>query len=419
MEGNDLSGLIEAEDARAAANSLREQGLFTLHLGPATAAQPATVIQPDGTDLNPPIQPILQPDGLSSFNRNPIGTQSTVYVAPFLLSVPLPELAMMYRQMSTLFNAGVPMVQAISTLAEQTRHDRLKKILQDAARTVAGGNPFSKVMDQYPAVFTPIQIELIRAGEAGGMLEIMCNRIADYLEREVEVRRKLKRETLYPKIVLFVAGLVILILSFVQAGMGKSGTSAVTSRIGFAAIVGAIGFAIWWAGRYFNQYPALGAMWDRIKMLVPGAGDVARKYATARFTRALAALYAGGVNIFRAVEISARACGNRAIGEQLLQHAPALANGEGIAGMLARTGLLSPLAVQMARTGEQTGSMDTMMNKVADYLEQEADVKAHQLAVASGVAALVLAACVVGYIAISFYAGMFGSIMHDAEGAGN
>ena len=249
------------------------------------------------------------------------------------------------------------------------------------------------------------------------MLEIMCNRIADYLEREIEVRRKLKRETMYPKIVLFVAGLVVLILSYVQAGMGKSGTALVGSRVGFAATVGIIGFAIWWAGRYFNQYPALGAAWDRLKLLIPVAGDVARKYATARFTRALAALYAGGVNIFRAVEIAARACGNRAIGEQLLAHAPALANGEGIAGMLARTGLLSPLAVQMARTGEQTGSMDTMMNKVADYLEQEADVKAHQLAVASGVFALLLAACIVGYIAITFYAGMFGSIMKEGSDA--
>jgi type II secretory pathway component PulF len=195
--------------------------------------------------------------------------------------------------------------------------------------------------------------------------------------------------------------------------MGKSGVNLVVSQIGFAALVAALAFGVWWLGRYLNQYPAFGAVWDRLKMLIPGAGDVARKYATARFARALAALYSGGINLYRAVEIAARACWNRAIGEQLLSHAPALNNGEGISGMLARSGLLSPLAIQMARTGEQTGSLDTMMNKVADYLESEADAKAHQVAVATGVLALLLAAAVVAYIVISFYVGMFSGIMQE------
>ena len=313
-------------------------------------------------------------------------------------------------------NAGVPMVQTISTLAAQTRDGRLKKILGDFTGVVSSGHPLSFAMEKYPAVFPPIQVELIRAGELGGMLETMCNRVAGYLEREIETRRKLKRETMYPKMVLGVAGLVILILSWVQAGMGKTGVNLVGARIGVAAIVAAIGFGVWWAGRYLNQYPAFGAVWDRLKMLVPGAGDVARKYATARFARAMGALYAGGVNLFKAVEIAARACGNRAIGEEILSYAPLLQTGEGLSGMLSKSGLLSPMAVQMARTGEQTGSLDTMMDKVADYLEDEADTKAHQLAVTTGVLTLLFAACVVGYIVISFYAGMIGGIMRDAGG---
>lgn len=413
LEGKDVSGIIEADDARGAANSLREQGLFTLHLAPTMNARPATVVLPNGaTQTNGSFTPGYTPTA----PRTPrIGEQSSVHVAPFLVSVPLPELAMMYRQMGTLFNAGVPMVQAITTLAQQSRSSRLRAILTDAANVVASGHPFSHAMEKHPNVFAPIQIELIRAGETGGLLETMCNRLADYLERELETRRKLKRETLYPKIVLSVAGLVILILSFVQSGMGKSGVNLVVSRISFAAIVAAIAFGVWWLGRYLNQYPAFGAAWDRFKMLIPGTGDVARKYATARFARAMAALYSGGVNLFRAVEIGARACGNRAIGEQILSYAPALNNGEGISGMLARSGLLSPLAIQMARTGEQTGSLDTMMNKVADYLENEADAKAHQVAVVTGVLALLLAAAVVAYIVISFYVGMFSGIMQEGN----
>ncbi len=412
LEGKDVSGIIEAPDARGAASSLRDQGLFTLHLAPTINPRPATVVLPSGaTQTGGSFTPGFTPQPPA----RRIGEQSSVHIAPFLASVPLTELAMMFRQMGTLLNAGVPMVQSISTLAQQTRSGRLKAILVDATATVASGHPFSDAMEKYPAAFTPIQIELIRAGETGGLLETMCDRIADYLEREIETRRKLKRETLYPKIVLSVAGLVILILTFVQAGMGKTGANLVGSRIGFAATVGAIAFAVWWLGRYLNQFPAYGALWDRFKMHIPGAGDVARKYATARFARAMAALYAGGVNLYRAVEIGARACGNRAIGEQLLSHAPALNNGEGISGMLARSGLLSPLAIQMARTGEQTGSLDTMMNKVADYLENEADAKAHQVAVVTGVLTLIVAACVVAYIVISFYVGMFQGVFQEGN----
>ena len=401
--GKDISGVIDAPDARGASNALREQGLFTLHLAAARDAQPATVTHATGVQTN----------GFGANVAPPVGTQNTVYAAPFLMSVPLPELAMMFRQMGTLFNAGIPMVQAITTLAAQTQSGRLKRILTDAAGVVAGGNPLSAALEKYPAVFAPIQIELVRAGELGGLLEVMCNRIADYLEREIETRRKLKRETAYPKMVLGVAGIVVLILTFVQNGMGRTGVNLVVARVGFAAIVAALGFGAWWAGRYLNQYPAFGAAWDRAKMLIPGAGDVARQYATARFARAMGALYAGGVNLFKAVEIAARACGNRAIGEQILGLAPLLQTGEGLSGMLARSGLLSPIAVQMARTGEQTGSLDTMMDKVADYLENEADTKAHQLAVATGVFTLIVAAVVVGFIVISFYGGMISGIMRE------
>ncbi|MBC8141454.1 MAG: type II secretion system F family protein [Armatimonadetes bacterium] len=403
-DGKDTSGVIEADDAREASNRLREQGLFTMHLAAARNAPAATVTQRGET------APRLLPGG----QYVPVGAQTTIHAAPFLVGVPLPDLAIMFRQMGTLFNAGVPMVQAITTLATQSQNGRLKDILKDAAQTVAGGHPLSAALERYPAVFTPIQIELVRAGEIGGLLEVMCERIAGYLEREIETRRKLKRETMYPKIVLGVAGFVILLLTFVQNGMGKTGANLVVSRVGFAAGVGAIAFAVWWAGRYLNQYPAFGAAWDRAKMLVPGAGDVARKYATARFARAMGALYAGGVNLFRAVEIGARACGNRAIGEQILRLAPLLQQGSGLSEMLAQSGLLSPIAVQMARTGEQTGSLDTMMDKVADYLEDEADVKAHQLAVGTGVFALLLAACVVAYIVISFYGGMMTSLLKEA-----
>jgi type II secretory pathway component PulF len=216
LEGKDVSGIIEADDARGAANLLREQGLFTLHLAPAMNPRPATVILPGGAtqtgngSFTPSYTPAVPP-------VRRIGEQSSVHIAPFLASVPLPELAMMYRQMGTLLNAGVPMVQSISTLSQQTRSGRLKAILADAATVVAGGHPFSQAMEKYPNAFAPIQIELIARARPAVCSKPCATASPTIWSAKLDTRRKLKRETLYPKIVLSVAGLVILILSFVKS----------------------------------------------------------------------------------------------------------------------------------------------------------------------------------------------------------
>lgn len=400
--GRSMSGLIEAGNPSLAAAALREQGLFPMKIETARGATKA-----DFERLDTPT---------ATLTPQPVGAQSKVEFAPFLNTVPLPEMAAMYRQMATLLHAGVPMLQAITALGQQTRHGKLQRIMSEAAMAVSSGHAFSSVMSAHPNVFSLMQVELIRAGEMGGMMELMCVRIADYLERELEIRRKIKRETLYPKMVLGLAGIVLLILGFVGAGMGQAGVAAVKAKLIFAGTVAVCAFGFWWLARFLNQLPAFGALWDEIKMLIPGAGGVARRYATARFTRALGALYAGGVLLPRAVEIAARACGNRAIGQRMVANVPILLSGGGLSGMLEQTGLLSPIAVQMARTGEQTGSLDVMMEKVSDYLESEADVKAHQLAVGAGVAILLVAAVVVGIIAISFYSGYIGGMMNTTGG---
>jgi type II secretory pathway component PulF len=326
---------------------------------------------------------------------------------------------MFYRQFATLLRSGVPLIQALNALEQQTRHTRLKQILRECQATISNGAPLSQVMANYPAVFTTMQVELIRAGETGGMLETMCNRLADYLEREIEIRRKLSRESLYPKIVLSLAGIVYLIVKWTRAGMGATGNALVLEKVKFAAIVAVTLAFLWWLARFLNQFPAFGAAWDNVKMFIPGVGGVSRRYATARFCRALAALFAGGVNIVRAVEIAGRACGNRAIAQAMLDGVPLLMSGKGIAAVLEQSGVLSPIAVQMARTGESTGSLDEMLNRVADFLESEADMKAHRLATVMGVLAILVAAVIVLMIAIQAYTGMANQAMSSADGGGS
>ncbi|GAB4454813.1 MAG: type II secretion system F family protein [Armatimonadaceae bacterium] len=396
--GNTVSGMVEASDERGAANAIRDMGFYPIRIllsshGSGMASAAAFV--PDAAS---PLAP-------------QVGSQSKIHAAPFLMGVPLEELAMMFRQMATLVNAGVPMTQTLTTLAVQTRNGRLRSILEEAANSVAAGNTFSQTMVRYPAVFTEMQIEMIRAAESSGMLEQMCNRVADYLEREIELRRKINRETLYPKIVLFVAGCVILLLTFLRAG--QEGAIGIL-KFGFT--VALTGFGAWWLFKFLNQTPQFGAAWDRVKMMIPGPGGVARRYATARFTRALASLYGAGILLPNAVAIAGRACGNRAIGQRMTDLVPVLMSGRGIGEVLAMSGLLPPVAVQMARTGEQTGDLDTMMNKVADYLESEADQKAHQQAMYLGVAAIIIAGIVVLFIAISFYTGQISSVINEAGG---
>ncbi len=402
-EGRQISGLIEAVNPSLAAASLREQGLFPSKIE----------LTPRGTTFDHTLPPTPNPQRPPSLDA-----PSRIELAPFAVSVPLSELAMFYRQFATLLRSGVPLLQSLNALEQQSRHPRLKQILRECQATIASGAPLSQVMDGYPAVFSTMQIELIRAGETGGMMETMCNRLADYLEREIDIRRKLSRETLYPKIVLSLAGIVYLIIKWTQAGMGAQGSALVAEKVKFAAIVAVTLALLWWLARFLNQFPALGAAWDNFKMYIPGVGGVARRYATARFCRALAALFAGGISIVRAVEIAGRACGNRAIAQAMLDGVPLLMSGQGIGAVLAQSGVLSPIAVQMARTGEATGSLDQMLERVADFLESEADMKAHRLATVLGVLAILVAAVIVLMIAIQAYTNVANQAMGAAEGGG-
>jgi type II secretory pathway component PulF len=434
LNGNILSGIIEADGPSGAAAALREQGLYPSRIERANNTATAVVTPPRLPEMgyNGPVAPTLpqnipSPQSLQTPPRMPNGStppqapsppddssQRQISLIPWLNGVGLQDLALNYRQMATLFNAGVPMVQALTTLGEQTRNTNLRKILRECADAVSNGYPLSSVMFRHPTVFTTIQYEMVRAGETSGMLELMCNRLAGYLEREIETRRKLKKETLYPKIVGVLALFVIILLAALS-----SGQSLAMMIVGIVVGVIAGGFGIWWLARYLYQYPEMAAVWDRIKLMVPGLGGVVQRYSTARFCRALGTLYSGGVNLTRAVEISARACGNGAIAKRILDNASVLNFGEGLSGVLSKSGLLSPIAVQMARTGEQTGSLDIMMDKVADYLEDEADVKSHQLATGVGVAMMLLAGLLVLFIAISFFTGYFSHIFSEADKVGN
>lgn len=422
LSGNAVSGIIEADAPGGAAASLREQGLFPTRIeilrGAPAAAAVVTPPRLPEIGINGPVAPtspmpppMMTPTGPAAATPPPfVDRQPGLSLFPWLTGVPLPELAMLYRQFAALLDAGVPIAQSLGTLADQARSGKLRHILRECQTAVASGYPLSAVLKNYPTVFTPLQYEMIRAGEMSGGMDLMCRRMADYLEREIDLRRRLKRETLPQKFTLGVAALVILVLAFVFGGMGM-----LLFALGLEAFLVGGAFAVWCLGRFLYQIPDIAAFWDGFKLYLPGIGDVGRRYATARFARSLGTLFSGGVLLANAVEISARACGNGAIAKRLLANVSALTYGGGLSEMLARSGLLSPLAVQMARTGEQTGSLDTMMDKVADYLESEADVKSHQLSVGLGVALTIVSGIITFVILLEGY----GGYLHQAVNIGN
>jgi len=257
--GQLTEGRIDARDASAVAVELRNRGLVPVRIERDTTGG-GSYASVAGINTAPQAAPVSPHPHSTGTGNGRVGAVSRLELAPFLTAVPLPDLAAMYRQLATLLHAGVPMLQAVSALGDQTRQARLKRVLLQAGMLVSSGQPFSAAMERHPAVFSTMQVELIRAGEMGGMLETMCNRIADYLERETEIRRKLKRETLYPKIVLFVAFLTSVVVGFAQAGMGAAGVDVVKAKFTFAATVAGVALFVWNALSYVPVMIGLAAM---------------------------------------------------------------------------------------------------------------------------------------------------------------
>ena len=339
--------------------------------------------------------------------------------------VPLKDLALFYRQLATLVSAGMALYQALVALEGQTRNARLRSILQESQAHVVGGGRLSDVFERHRYVFTELQIALLRAAEHGGMLEDALKRLAEYLEQELALRRMISRLTLYPKLVLLSA-LFILGRSFFTDGMpafsklivGSMGKTDYTGWDYFVdtalvlVVLGAVLLAVMAVARtVLFRSPAAREMWERLKLGVPGVGGVAKSFAATRFGRAFGAMYGAGVTMGAAVRVAGQASGSRLIASAVERAMDRVERGEPLSSALSSAGVLPPLVLDMLRTGEQTGNLDTMMTKAADHLEGEAETRAHQYSHLFATGVYLLVAILVGFAVVSFwtsYAGGYG-----------
>ncbi len=348
----------------------------------------------------------------------------TEFVMPTIGSgVSLKDMVVFSRTFSTMIDAGLPIVQCLDMLATQSENHRFRRVLAGVKAEVEGGKSLSESMASYPKVFDGLFSNLVAAGEAGGILDVIFRRLSTYLEKAAKLRRQVRGAMVYPS-VIFVVGLIVVMVMITRVlpvfekmfkDLGAGSLPAPTRFVlaishgvtdhafivggGAAAIV--IAFAL--AMRTEKGRYAL----DTVLLRMPVLGPVMRKVAVARFTRTLGTLLSSGVAILDGLEIVAKTAGNRVVGRAIMYARAKIAEGKDIASPLLETGVFPPMVVQMIGVGEQTGAMDDMLQKIADFYEDEVDTAVSAMTALLEPIMLVFLGGVVGGMLIAMYMPIF------------
>ena len=318
-----------------------------------------------------------------------------------LQKIKLTELSIFCRQFSTMIDAGVSLVRCLDVLSQQQSNPRFKRIILDVLKEVEAGQTLSKSMAKYPTVFSNLFIGLIRAGEVGGVLEETLQRLSTFLEKDVEMKRKIKSAMTYPSIVMGAAVLIVtglcrfIVPTFLglfetMLPHGKADFPALT--LGLVAVSDFLTYKLWaviliiialnigfkaFVKTNFGMHA-----WDKFKLKVPVFGKLNHKVALARFSRTLGTLLTSGVPILQALETVAGTVSNVVISDAIMEARARIREGDRIGDPLVKSKLFPPMVVQMISIGEESGSLDAMLAKIADFYEDEVDAALAALAVA-------------------------------------
>jgi type IV pilus assembly protein PilC len=336
------------------------------------------------------------------------------------------ELAIFTRQFSVMIDAGLPLVQCLEILASQQENKTFQKVLSGTRGAVESGSTLSAAMKQYPKVFDPLFTNMVEAGETGGILDTILQRLSAYIEKNVKLQRAVKSALVYPVGVLSVAvGVIVLLLwkvvpifATLFAGLGVSLplptrivialSHFVGSIFGFLILVGTVamvvGIKIWYGT------PGGRMALDSLLLKIPILGTLLRKIAVARFTRTLGTLISSGVPILEGLDITARTSGNAVVEKALTKVRRALEEGKSLTDPLKESEVFPGMVTQMIAVGEQTGAMDAMLQKIADFYEEEVDAAVKDLLTALEPIMIVFLGLVVGGVVISMYLPLFSLI---------
>lgn len=400
--GEVQKGMMHGSSLDAVASQLAAKGWEVRSLGMATGSgdgaleglgRPAEAPRPAGVNSGPVGAPPTEARS----------RMSTDVIGPLVGSVPLTSLHMFFRQLHSMLHAGINPAQAMETLANQQRHPIFRKILFETRDHVIAGRPLSVGFQRYPEVFSPLIMSMVRVGEESGSLSDQCRLIADYLQRDIELRNLIRRETAYPKLVFVFAVIIVLSANAFISSLSATAQKLPVPMGPWISVV-AVVVVGWIVIRLAKRQPAVMHVFDTFIGILPFVGSTFHGFAMAKFGRAFGALHSAGVPVARAAQLAADASGNEAVRSKIYPAAGRLTEGEGITDVFASTGAFSPVVLDMLRAGEMTGNVEEMLTKVSEYYEDEGTTRARQMAMTWGIIVfLAVAVFLVVFIILPFY----------------
>jgi type IV pilus assembly protein PilC len=326
------------------------------------------------------------------------------------------------RQFATMINAGLPLVQALDILAQQTENKVLADITRQVVYDVESGQTLADALRKHPKAFSDLYVNMVAAGEAGGILDTILQRLAEFLEKNDAIVRKVKGAMVYPAVIMSVAVIAVAVLLIFVIPTFQNMFASVNldlplptriviglSRIlqhYWWAIIGVIGLTVFAINRYYKT--AAGRLQiDTLLLRFPVIGDVLRKSAVSRFTRTLGTLISSGVSILDGLEITARTAGNMVIHNAVMESRQSIAGGDTIAAPLQRSKVFPPMVISMIAVGEQTGGLDEMLSKIADFYDDEVDAAVSTLLSLMEPVMIVVLGVIVGGMVVAMYLPIF------------
>jgi type IV pilus assembly protein PilC len=385
LAGAKAKGEVEAESKQAVSDQLKARGLIVLEIADKHASREI--------ELN------------------------------FLKSVSASDLAVFSRQLSTMISSGMSILRAMYVLEEQTQNKFLKETIVAVRKDVEAGLPLSDAMERHPKVFSPLFVSMTRAGETGGMLEGSLLRVADQLEKDASLRRQIKSAMIYPTLVLvFAVGVMLALVAFlvpVFQNVFKEFGGELPAITKFSVKLSYIVTHEWWL--MFGVFAAIVVaflkwkksswgrpQWDRFRLRVPmKIGTIVQEVAVARWSRTLSSLTSAGVPLLQALEITGKTGGNIVVEEAMESVIASVKRGGTISAPLAQIPVFPTMVTHMVGVGEETGALDAMLDKIADFYEDRVDASVKALTSIMEPIMIIVIGAIVGFIVISMYMPLF------------
>ncbi len=339
--------------------------------------------------------------------------------------IKMKDIVIFTRQFSTMINSGLPLVQALDILSKQSESKALQEVTRQVVYDVESGHTVADALGKHPKAFSELYVNMVAAGEAGGILDTILMRLATFMEKNDALVGKVKSAMMYPGVIMSVAAIAIVVLLIFVIPVFETMFASVSMALPLPTriVIGASKFlqAYWWAvgaGLWafvfaLRRYYATSSgklVIDKLLLKVPVLGDLIRKSSVSRFTRTLGTLISSGVSILDGLEITAKTAGNRVIHDAIMESRASIAGGDTISAPLQRSQVFPPMVISMISVGEQTGGLDEMLSKIADFYDTEVDTAVSAVLSLLEPVMIVFLGVIVGGMVVAMYLPIFDMI---------